>query len=107
MNGHEKLMWRMHGRHIHVMLGEEPDAHDPFIGTMDTPELAQRVVEDHNRHIPEPDFPFGPQPKPNTPTRRVIAKEVWCPLVRRWMTPEEHSEKVTDTHLDAGHRYQY
>jgi hypothetical protein len=37
------------GRTVYAQLGPEPSDDDPLIGLMDTPEMAARVVQDHNR----------------------------------------------------------
>jgi len=40
------------GRTLYAMSGPEPSDSDPLIGVMDTPELAARVVRDHNAALP-------------------------------------------------------
>lgn len=48
--------WRRgrHNRpHIYLQLGPEPADDDPWIGHMDTPELADEAVEDHNTRMEE------------------------------------------------------
>jgi hypothetical protein len=50
-DGYLNSRWR-NGRHVgrtlYAMAGPEPSDSDPLIGVMDTPELAARVVSDHN-----------------------------------------------------------
>jgi hypothetical protein len=45
------MIWRV-GRHlgrtIYAQVGEEPSDADELLGMMDTVELAERVVQDHN-----------------------------------------------------------
>jgi hypothetical protein len=36
------------GRTIHAQLGELPSDDDPLIGVMDTPQLAEEIVNSHN-----------------------------------------------------------
>lgn len=36
------------GRTVYLQLGDEPGDVDVFLGLMETPELAQQVVEEHN-----------------------------------------------------------
>lgn len=108
--GHEMLTWYAKGRHIYAVLGEQAQEGDPYMGTMESDHLANFVVATHNRTVlpHEPGY-VAPrhQSKAVIPPRKVNAKEVWCPLVRRWMSPEEHDTAITVNHLPAGHRYQY
>ena len=50
-DGYLNSRWR-NGRHVgrtlYATSGPEPSDSDPLIGVMDTPELAARVVRDHN-----------------------------------------------------------
>jgi hypothetical protein len=50
-DGYLNSRWR-NGRHngrlIYAQLGPEPDDTDPMIGSMDSGELAARVVSEHN-----------------------------------------------------------
>lgn len=50
-DGYLSSRWRT-GRHVgrtlYEMSGPEPSGSDSLIGVMDTPELAARVVRDHN-----------------------------------------------------------
>jgi hypothetical protein len=45
------LPWRVGrsvGRTIYAQLGDKPSKRDPFIGVMDTPDLATHAVAGHN-----------------------------------------------------------
>lgn len=47
--------WRTSQRNprvLYVMIGDEPSDDDQMIGAMDSTQLAERVVEDHNRRLP-------------------------------------------------------
>lgn len=47
-------LWRVgrsEGRHLHVQLGDQPAMTDPYVGTMDSAELAYLVVNDHNDQV--------------------------------------------------------
>lgn len=49
--GYEQVLWRVGrkvGRTIYAKLGDRPSDSDPFIGTMDTRELAEEAVRAHN-----------------------------------------------------------
>lgn len=39
------------GRTVYAMAGEEPGDGDALLGLMDSPELAERVVRDHNEAL--------------------------------------------------------
>lgn len=46
-----KARWRTGrkvGRTIYAQVGEEPSDDDALIGMVDTPEIARRLVDDHN-----------------------------------------------------------
>ena len=54
MTNYRKYKWRVGrkvGRTIYVQLSNEPSDKDPLIGVMDTPELAQAVIKEHNRTL--------------------------------------------------------
>jgi len=49
-------LWRVGrklGRTIYRQLGAEPSWDDPFLGIMETRDLAEQVVEAHNRDLGE------------------------------------------------------
>lgn len=39
------------GRTLYAMVGDEPSDDDEYIGIVDTPDIADRIVEDHNRWL--------------------------------------------------------
>ncbi len=53
-NDYAQIRWRTGrkvGRTIYAQLGPEPSDDDPIIGMMDTPELAEQAVRDHNQSL--------------------------------------------------------
>lgn len=51
MNTHIWRVGRKLGRTIYAQFAEEPSDGDLLLGMMDTPELAQQVVLDHNAAV--------------------------------------------------------
>lgn len=52
--GFVKLRWRVGRklkRTIYAMIGTQPADHDILLGMMDTEEIAQQVVRDHNAQL--------------------------------------------------------